>query len=86
LEDVLKRLVRIIIRLGIVTGNTLDQNTDIVIDFDDSIIEDKGTERQQDRQDVSMGVMRHEEYRAKWYGETVKQAKKNLPEQNQVME
>ena len=86
MEDVLKRLVRIIIRLGIVTGNTLDQNTDIVIDFDDSIIEDKGAERQQDRQDVSMGVMRHEEYRAKWYGETVKQAKKNLPEQNQVME
>ena len=40
LEDVIKRLVRIIIRLGIVTGNTLDQNTDIVIDFDDSIIED----------------------------------------------
>jgi hypothetical protein len=33
-----------------------------------------------------MGVMRHEEYRAKWYGETVEQAKKNLPEQNQVME
>ena len=86
LEDVLKRLIRIIIRLGIVTGNTLDQNTDIVIDFDDSIIEDKGAERQQDRQDVSMGVMRHEEYRAKWYGETVEQAKKNLPEQNQVME
>ena len=86
LEDVLKRLIRIIIRLGIVTGNTLDQNTDVVIDFDDSIIEDKGAERQQDRQDVSMGVMRHEEYRAKWYGETVEQAKKNLPEQNQVME
>ena len=54
--------------------------------IDDSIIEDKGAERQQDRQDVSMGVMRHEEYRAKWYGETVEQAKKNLPEQNQVME
>lgn len=26
------------------------------------------------------------DYRAKWYGETVEQAKKNLPEQNQVME
>lgn len=35
---------------------------------------------------LSMGVMRHEEYRAKWYGETEEQAKKNLPEQNQVME
>ena len=86
LDDVLKQLIQIIIRLGIVTGNALDINTDIVIAFDDSIIEDKGAERQQDRQDVSMGVMRHEEYRAKWYGETVEQARQNLPEQNQVME
>ena len=86
LDDVLKQLIQIIIRLGIVTGNVLDINTDIVIAFDDSIIEDKGAERQQDRQDVSMGVMRHEEYRAKWYGETVEQARQNLPEQNQVME
>ena len=86
LEDVLKRLIRIIIRLGQVTGNVLDPDTEITIDFDDSIIEDKDSERQQDRQDVSMGVMRLEEYRAKWYGETVEQARKNLPEQNQVME
>ena len=86
LEDVLKQLIRIIIRLGIVTGNSLKLDTDIVIDFDDSIIEDKEAERQRDRQDVSMGVMRLEEYRAKWYGETEEQAKANLPEQNQVME
>jgi hypothetical protein len=33
-----------------------------------------------------MGVMRHEEYRAKWYGETKDEALKNLPEQNKVME
>ena len=82
----LKRLIRIIIRLGQVTGNVLDPDTEITIDFDDSIIEDKDSERQQDRQDVSMGVMRLEEYRAKWYGETVEQARQNLPEQNQVME
>ena len=37
-------------------------------------------------QDVSAGIMRPEEYRAKWYGETIDQAKNNLPEQNQVME
>lgn len=86
LEDALIQLIRIIIRLGIVTGHALDINTDIIINFDDSIIEDKEAERQQDRQDVSMGVMRPEEYRAKWYGETEEQALKNLPEQNQVME
>ena len=86
LEDALKKLIRIIIRLGIVAGNQLELDADIVINFDDSIIEDKDSERQQDRQDVSMGVMRLEEYRAKWYGETEEQAKKNLPEQNQVIE
>lgn len=86
LEDVLKELIRIIIRLGIVLGNNLDLESEITIDFDDSIIEDKVSERQQDRQDVSMGVMGLAEYRAKWYGESKEDAEKNLPEQNQVIE
>lgn len=86
LEDVLNRLIRIIIRMGIVLGQALNPDADITIDFDDSIIEDKETERKQDLQDVSIGVMSLEEYRAKWYGETVEQARENLPEQNQVME
>lgn len=87
LEDVIKELIGIIIRLGIKTGVAgLDENAEVTIDFDDSIIEDKASERQQDRQDVSMGVMRHEEYRAKWYGETEEEARSRLPEQNQVMD
>ena len=49
--------------------------------FKDSILTDEDTERNQDRQDVSMGVMRLEEYRAKWYGEDIDTAKANLPEQ-----
>lgn len=87
LEDVIKELVMIIVRLGItmkVPGITED--IEIKIDFDDSIIEDKASERQQDRQDVSMGIMRHEEYRAKWYSETEEEARGNLPEQNTVIE
>lgn len=87
LESVIKDLIRIIIRLGVVLRVPgLSEDVEITIDFDDSIIEDKASERQQDRQDVSMGVMRHEEYRAKWYGETKDEALKNLPEQNKVME
>ena len=86
LEDALKQLIRIIIRLGIVLNYSLDADAEIVINFDDSIIEDKETERNRDRQDVSMGVMSHAEYRAKWYGETLEEATKKLPEQNQVME
>lgn len=49
--------------------------------FNDSILTDEEAERNQDRQDVSMGVMRLEEYRAKWYGEDIETALANLPEQ-----
>lgn len=86
LEDALKQLIRIIIRLGIVLNNPLDPECEIVIDFDDSIIEDKEAERKRDLQDMSVGIMSQAEYRAKWYGETKEEAQKNLPEQNTVME
>lgn len=52
---------------------------EFICTFKDSILVDEETERQQDRQDVAMGVMRLEEYRAKWYGETIEEATKNLP-------
>lgn len=82
LERVLSQLVRMIIRAGISTGVPgLNGDTEITITFDDSIIQDKETERKNDRQDVAMGAMRLDEYRAKWYGETEGQAKQNLPEQ-----
>lgn len=86
LDEVLKELIRIIIRLGITLGERLNIDTEITISFDDSIIEDKEAERQCDRQDVSMGAMGVDEYRAKWFGETLEQARKNLPVQNTVME
>lgn len=54
--------------------------------FNDSILTDEDSERQQDRQDVSMGVMSAVEYRMKWYNEDEATAKKNLPVQNNVME
>ncbi len=59
---------------------------EFMCNFNDSILTDEETERQQDRQDVSMGVMSHLEYRMKWYNEDEATAMKNLPEQNQVME
>ena len=81
LDAALKQLIKIIIRLGNVLGAGLPEEPEITIDFDDSIIEDKAAERQSDRQEISMGVMSRAEYRAKWYGETLEQAKRNLPEQ-----
>lgn len=86
LEDVLKELVKIIIRLGIVLGNQLNLDAEATIDFDDSIIEDKEAERQSDRQDVAMGAMPLWEYRSKYYAETEEQAKKNVqqPEETAI--
>lgn len=59
---------------------------EVSFDWDDSVIVDAEEERQQDRNDVAMGVMRLEEYRAKWYGETLEEAAKNLPEPAMVEE
>ena len=59
---------------------------EFICDFNDSILTDEESERQQDRQDVSMGVMSALEYRMKWYNEDEETARSKLPEQNQVME
>lgn len=57
---------------------------DISFDWDDSIINDKESDRQSDRQDVAMGVMSLWEYRAKWYGEAEDKAKEMIPEQADI--
>ena len=82
LNRVLSQLIRTIIRAGISIGvQGLQENTNIVIGFDDSIIQDKQTEREEDRKDVAMGSLGVDEYRAKWRGETLEVARKNLPVQ-----
>ena len=54
--------------------------------FKDSILADEEAERKQDIQDMSNGIMRKEEYRAKWYGEDIETALSNLPESAEVFE
>lgn len=57
-----------------------------VCDFKDSILADEETERRQDIQDLQLGILRPEEYRAKWYGEDEETALKNLPQTAEVLE
>lgn len=85
LEDVLRELVKIIIRLGKVLNYPLDETADICIQFDDSIIEDKNTERERDRADVAMGAMQLWEYRMKWYHENEAAAKAMVSIQEEVI-
>ena len=46
-----------------------DKYKDIVIDFDDSIIEDKGAEMERDKSLVIAGLMSPVEFRERWMGE-----------------
>lgn len=86
LRDVLEELLRIIARLGRVIGIHTNPESEIVVDFDDSIIEDKAAERQSDRADMAAGIMSKVEYRAKWYGETEEEAAKHVVEDTGILE
>lgn len=59
---------------------------DMNFEWGDSILADPDTERQQDIQDLNLGIMRPEEYRAKWYDETIEEAVKNLPDSTEVID
>ena len=61
-------------------GVKLSENSRVSIKFDDSIIEDKQSEKLNDRQDVNLGVMSKAEYRAKWYNEDIDTAKAKVEE------
>lgn len=80
LHDVLEELARIILRLGnSVLHMGLNEDVKISIDFDDSIIEDTRTELQDMRADVAAGLIRGELYVAKKYGVSEEEARKMMP-------
>ena len=63
-------------------------NGKYTVDFDwnDSIVSSPDEKRKQDMQDLNLGIMRPEEYRAKWYNEDIQTALANLPQSAEVME
>jgi len=83
------QLVTKSVLIGLVNAISFLTQTPIVdlnITFDDSVFRSLQSEREQDMKDLALGVMTKEEYRAKWYGETIEQAKKMLPvEEEPVM-
>lgn len=80
LEQVLTELCRIILRLGnSVMWMGLNEDVEISIDFDDSIIEDKNTDFTRDMQLLNAGIMNAWEFRAKWMNEDPETAKASLP-------
>ena len=80
LEQVLVELCRIILRLGNASMNAgLNEDIEISVDFDDSIIEDKATDFSRDMQLLQAGIMNDWEFRAKWMNESPDEAKQALP-------
>ena len=81
IEEFLLSLVKCLIYVSnTFTPNKINENVDISIKFDDSIIEDKESQKASDRLDVASGIMPRAEYRAKWYNEDLKTAKKIIDE------
>lgn len=80
LEDALVELCRILLRLGnTAMGAGLNEDVEISIDFDDSIIEDKQTDFSRDMQLLSAGIMNDWEFRMRWMNEDEATAKAALP-------
>ena len=80
LEQVLIELCRMILRLGNTAMNEgLNEDVEISIDFDDSIIEDKTTDFSRDMQLLNAGIMNDWEFRMKWLNEDEATAKASLP-------
>lgn len=81
LEDVLTEFVRIVLRLGnTYCGQSLNEDVEVSIDFDDSIIEDKGAEFQRDFMMMNAGIIQPYEFRMKHMNEDEETAKAALPQ------
>ncbi len=74
LENAIMKLCSAILEIG---GF---KDTVVTVTFDDSIIEDTSSLKEQDRKDVSMGIMQKYEYRMKYYGENEETARKKVLE------
>lgn len=78
-EAALKSVVRAALWIGRnVIGLPVDPDTNITVQFEDSYIIDKESERLRDQQEVRDGLMQKWEYRVKWYGEDEATAKATL--------
>lgn len=85
LEQALVELCRILLRLGNTAMNAgLNEDVEISIDFDDSIIESKDTDFQRDMQMLNAGIMNDWEFRMRWFNEDEETAKAALPKMHDM--
>ena len=79
IKTCIRDLVKAILSAGkVFLGAAVNPDVKIVVTMSDGFVEDDTKQREQDRLDVKEGLMSKAEYRAKWYGETIEQAKEVL--------
>ncbi len=77
IEKALQDIVRAMLWAGKeILGQPVNPDAQITVNFEDSYIIDKESERQRDLQEIRDGIMQKWEYRKKWYGEDEETAKK----------
>ena len=88
LEETLQALVRLIISIGIRhnLAENLKLDADVIIKFDDSIMEDKGTEIQRRLGEVSAGLLDPVEYMMWRYGLPKQDAILKMPQMEEAQE
>ena len=80
LREAITNLCRTLLRMGNrYMGAELDENIEISIDFDDSIIEDKQADFNRDKIMLDSGIMNDWEFRMRWMNEDESTAKAALP-------
>lgn len=77
IEKALSQIVRAILWAGKeILGQPVNPDAQVTVNFEDSYIIDKESERVRDLQEIRDGIMQKWEYRKKWYGEDEETAKK----------
>ena len=78
LEGALAGICRALLAVERRLGVPLPDEGQVRVSFDDSIVADTAAEKKQDMAEVAAGLMRPWEYRARWYGEDERTAKRAL--------
>lgn len=87
LKSAMEELARIILRLGnSVLGMSLDEDTEIKVELDDSIFVDRESMLNDMRNDVAAGLLKGELYVAEKYGVTVEQAREMMPRMDEIVD
>ena len=81
LEKAITSVVKAVLYIGkSFLGKDFDENADISVIFDDSIIEDKASMQARDLELVKHGIMAPYEYRVRYFGEDETDAKRIINE------